>query len=288
MTDRILALVDGSPYAESVCRHAAWAASRLGAGVDLLHVLGRREALVRDLSGALGLGARTALLGEMAGLDAARAKLAQATARALLDDAGAFVEAHSGAPVTRRLRQGDLLDAVAEMEPDTRAVVICKRGIGKRGEAADVARGHLGSNMKRIVRASRLPVLVASRAFRPIARAALAFDASASVARAVGRMVGNPVFEGLDMTLVHAGAETPDMRDRLDRAVRPLADGGLTARAEIVPGELEAVLGVLARDGGIDLLVMGAYGHSRIRSLVVGSTTTAVIAACRVPVLLYR
>ena len=283
MTDRILALVDASPYAESVCRHAAWAAERLGAGVDLLHVLGRREAPAGDLSGALRLGARTALLGELSALDAERARLSQARGRAILDDARALALAQGAAPVAARLRQGDLLDAVAEVEPDTRAVVI-----GKRGEAADFARGHLGSNLERVVRASRLPVLVASRAFRPVGRAVVAFDGSASVERALERMAGNPVFSDLEVVLVHAGAETPGLRARLDGAVARLGAGGIAASGEVVPGEPEAVLGRKVEDEGFDLLVMGAYGHSRIRSLVVGSTTTAMIRACRVPVLLYR
>jgi nucleotide-binding universal stress UspA family protein len=39
---------------------------------------------------------------------------------------------------------------------------------------------------------------------------------------------------------------------------------------------------------GIDLLVMGAYGHSRIRTLIIGSTTTATLRRCPVPVLMFR
>ena len=152
MTDKILALVDGSIYSESVCHHAAWAASRLGAGVDVLHVLGRREAPAGDLSGTLHLGARTALLEELAQLDARRAKLAQARGRAILEDARDIIGADGLAPVTPRLRHGDLLDAVAETEPEIRAIVI-----GKRGEAADFASGHLGSNLERVVRSARVP-----------------------------------------------------------------------------------------------------------------------------------
>ncbi|TZG31610.1 universal stress protein, partial [Halomonas eurihalina] len=38
----------------------------------------------------------------------------------------------------------------------------------------------------------------------------------------------------------------------------------------------------------IDLLVMGAYGHSRIRHLLVGSTTTVMLQRAEVPVLLLR
>jgi nucleotide-binding universal stress UspA family protein len=33
---------------------------------------------------------------------------------------------------------------------------------------------------------------------------------------------------------------------------------------------------------------MGAYGHSRIRTLIIGSTTTEVIRSCLIPVLLFR
>ena len=40
---RILACTDGSIYAASVYDHAAWAALRIGAQVDIVHVLGRRQ-----------------------------------------------------------------------------------------------------------------------------------------------------------------------------------------------------------------------------------------------------
>jgi nucleotide-binding universal stress UspA family protein len=38
----------------------------------------------------------------------------------------------------------------------------------------------------------------------------------------------------------------------------------------------------------IGLLVMGAYGHSRIRNLIIGSTTTEMIRLCKIPVVLFR
>lgn len=284
MTNRILALVDGSTYSESVCHHAAWAASRLGAGVDLLHVLGRREAPTGDLSGALHLGARTALLDELVGFDRARARRAQTEGRALLEDAQRIVERTSTGPVNQRLWQGDLLNVVAEFAVDIRALVI-----GKCGKAADVLPGHSSSNVERISREMRLPILVVPRVFQPITRVIVAFNGSASTERAIERMVGNPVFAGLDVVLVHAGTESPTMRKRLDHAVQRLGMSGIAARGEFNPGgDPEGVLQRKVENEGFDLSVMGAYGHSRIRSLMVGSTTTAMLQASRVPVLLYR
>ena len=283
MTDKILALVDGSIYSESVCHHAAWAASQLGAGVDLLHVLGRREVPIGDLSGALRLGARTALLEELAQLDVQRAKLAQARGRAILEDATAILEKGGVASVNARLRQGELLEAVAVLEPEVSAIVI-----GKRGEAADLASGHLGSNLERMVRSAQVPVLVASRSFRPITKVLVAFDASASAQQAIERMTGNPVFRGLSVTIAHAGEPSRELAARMDEARTKLEVAGLLVASEVVSGEPEAALTLKVEAEGFDLLVMGAYGHSRIRNLIIGSTTTAMIQACRIPVLLYR
>ena len=67
-----------------------------------------------------------------------------------------------------------------------------------------------------------------------------------------------------------------------------LAARGLQASIAIEPGEPEIALERKITAEGFDLLVMGAYGHSRLRNLIIGWTTTAMIRACKVPVLLYR
>jgi len=41
-----------------------------------------------------------------------------------------------------------------------------------------------------------------------------------------------------------------------------------------------------ARELGADLIVMGGYGHSRLRQFVFGGVTRALIAALPVPLLL--
>ena len=53
-------------------------------------------------------------------------------------------------------------------------------------------------------------------------------------------------------------------------------------------GEPEKVISGHVEKHDVDLLVMGAYGHSRIRNLMIGSTTTQMIRSCLVPVLLFR
>lgn len=282
---KIIALVDGSLYTQSVCDHAAWVARRSGAAVELLHVLGRREtaSAPANLSGNITLGARTALLEELSTLDAQRAKLAQKRGRAILDDAKTVLEAAGVAEVTTKLRIGDVVETVTEFESEADMVVV-----GKRGEAADFARLHLGSNLERVVRSCRRPVFVASRAFKSIERFLIAHDGGTSSMKAVDHIARSPLFAGLKCRLLTVGSETEESRKQLEDARAVLKAGGYAVEAAVLPGQPEVVISQVVESEGIDLLVMGAYGHSRIRNLIIGSTTTEMVRSCKIPVVLFR
>lgn len=284
MTEKLIALVDGSIYSKSVCENAAWVAGRTGASVDLIHVLGRREAAgASDLSGSIALGARTALLEELSGLDEQRGRLAQKRGRAILDDAEALLKSAGMEAVQTRLRNGDVLETVSEFEAQADMIVI-----GKRGEAADFAKLHLGSNLERIARAAKKPVFVAARTFRPINRVLVAYDGGVSAMKAVDHIARNSLFSGLDITVLAAGPESPETRKRLVDARATLQAGGHDAKTELASGQPETVITEKVERDGIDLLIMGAYGHSRVRSLIIGSTTTEMIRSCKIPILLFR
>jgi nucleotide-binding universal stress UspA family protein len=281
---KIVALVDGSAYSASVCDHAAWISQRTGAPVELIHVLGRRDApQAADRSGAITLGARTALLQELAELDAQRARLVSHRGRAILEDARIILDKGGVTDITTRLRQGDIVEAVAEIEEGARVLVI-----GKRGEAADFAKGHLGSNLERIVRVARLPVFVAARAFRPVAKVLVAYDGGVSSMKAVDHIARSALFQGLVVHVVSVGTTTAEVTKGLADAQAMLKAAGIDAETQILPGQPEKVLGTHIEQAGFDMLVMGAYGHSRIRSLIIGSTTTEMIRSCKVPVVLIR
>ncbi|SDF27199.1 Nucleotide-binding universal stress protein, UspA family [Salipiger thiooxidans] len=284
--DKILALLDGSEYSESVCHHTAWIAQKLNAGIVAMHVLGRREgAAPTDLSGSLRLGARSALLAELSSLDEQRAKLVQAKGHAILEDAKAILDKDGVPHVERRLRKGDLLEAVQELQPDIRAITI-----GKRGEGHGFASAHLGSNLERIIRASKVPVFVASRTYGAIQKVLVAYDGSASAKIAIERMSGSAIFADLDVTVLCIGQDGGNAKAiaAAAEAVANLQHASITAVARTATGEPGDVLNDLVKAEGFDLLVMGAYGHSRIRQLIIGSTTTTMIQTANIPVLLYR
>ncbi len=281
---KVIALVDGSVYSESVCDHAAWVAKGKGWPVEVLHVIGRRDETTdpRNLSGNIGFGARTALLNELADLDAQTAKLARKRGQAIVEDASARIEAE-GVEVTARLRLGDLVETLREAEAEADLVII-----GKRGEGADFAAKHLGSNMERVVRSSTKPILVASRAFRPVQKLLIAFDGGASARKAVDHLAQSDLFHGLNIHLLTVGPDTTESKRAIEGAAALLKTSGYPVTTEIVDGKPEQLIAERAEAHDFDMLIMGAYGHSRIRNLLIGSTTTEMIRTCKVPVLLFR
>lgn len=278
----LFACIDDSQYTHSVLDHAAWAASCLGIGVELLHVLERHpeRASITDFSGSIGMDASGALLTELAALDEQRAKLAMEQGRRFLDAACAHLVGKGIESVHARLRHGELVD-ILEAESSDRALTV----IGKRGVAADFAKLHLGSNLERVLRSSGQPVLVASRAFQPIERMLVAFDGSASARKLVDMLARSPLAAGLECHVVMAGS--------VDTAHVTWVEGQLQenqakCHVQVIPGDAAEVIPAYVEAHDMHLLAMGAYGHSKIRELLLGSTTTTLIRRCLLPVLVVR
>ncbi len=282
---KIIAVIDGSSYSASVCEHAAWVATRAGAGIEIIHILTRRDPASdpSNLSGSIGLGARSALLSELAELDAQQAKLAQKRGRAILVDAETLISERGVSEVHTRLRNGEIVDTVKDLEDEADLIVM-----GKRGESANFDTLHLGSNLEKVIRSTHKPVMVASREFKAPTRILIAFDGGASALKAVEFISKRPHYNDLPIHLLSVGRDSATERRQLEGAVATLKDGGFSATGENLPGTPESVIAEKVEQEGFDLVIMGAYGHSRIRNLIIGSTTTEMVRSCKVPVLLFR
>jgi len=282
---RLLVVIDGSLYSHSVCDLAAWAALRLDAAVDVVHVLTRRDGADerKDLSGSIGLGARSTLLDELTELDMRRARLAQDHGRAILDDAKTRLLNAGVRSVSTRLRHGEIAETVSAIEATADVVLI-----GKRGEAADFESLHLGSNLERVVRQSHKPVLVASREFNPIQRLMVAYDGGRSVDKVISLMAHSPALQGLDCHLLFVGSNTSTKKHGIEEAAKRLEGVASSVTVDSLPGMPENIIAEQVAERNIDMLLMGAYGHSRIRSLLIGSTTTEMLRSCQIPVFLVR
>ena len=283
--NKVYACIDGLANSASVIDWAAWSALRLEAPLELLHVLERTDRpLITDYSGAIGLGAQEALLDELSELDAQRGKLAQEAGRQLMADARLRAAAAGVERLDVRLRHGELLDTVLEMEPDARLFVL-----GEHYHASGASKIHLDHHVERVIRAVKRPVLVATGApFEAPQRFVIAYDGSPTARKTVETVARSPMLKGLPALLAMACDDTAEARLQLEDARHALAAAGFEVAVELLPGEPEDVLPAFVKALGASLLVMGAYGHSRIRQLIVGSTTTTLLRLSEVPVLILR
>jgi nucleotide-binding universal stress UspA family protein len=284
--NKVYACIDGQSNTLAVIDWAIWSAQRLDVPLEFLHVLERHpeRAAVSDYSGAIGLDAQDSLLQELSEIDARRGKLAQEAGRHLLVAARERATAASLTRLDGRLRHGELVETVLEMEPDARLFVL-----GEHHHGAGTARIHLDHHVERVIRSVKRPVLVATGdQFSAPQRFVMAFDGSATARKTVETVARSPMLAGLPVLVAMAGVETTLARRQLDEARQSLAAAGFDAETALLPGEPEDVLPALVKAQGAALLVMGAYGHSRIRQLIVGSTTTTLLRLSDVPVLILR
>lgn len=282
--EHVLTCIDASGYADSVCDLAAWASKRLQMPVELLHVVQRSDAVSArsDRSGAIGLGVKTSLMEELVEMEAADTKIRVERGRVLLAAAEKRLR-ESGAFDVRTLhRHGGIIETILEREEGARVVIV-----GKRGDSHEFAQDHIGSNIERVVRASTKPVLIASREYTEPRSIVFAYDASPAANRALGRLIESPLFTGMPINIVMADTDNEAHRRALNNAagnLGPERDVSTTLER----GKPEAVIADVVSQTPGAMLVMGAYGHSPIRTLIIGSTTTTMIRTVHAPVLLVR
>jgi nucleotide-binding universal stress UspA family protein len=281
---QVMACIDGSSITLAVCDYAAWASRKMDAPLDFLHVLGRSEyPIPADLSGNIGLGSREHLLQELAELDEKRSRVALEQGRLMLEAAKARAIADGVPNPTSRQRHGELVDTLLEFQGDIRLLVM-----GRQGEQGDSVGEHIGSHLENVVRTLHRPILVIPSDYSEPQRILIAFDGSATTRKAVDMVARSPLFRGLPCHVVMVGADKDEPREQLGWARTHLETAGFDVTAEIRQGEVEAVLCAYRTEHEIDLIVMGAYGHSRIREFLIGSTTTKLVRQSKVSLLLLR
>lgn len=283
--EKVLACVDRSPCAGHVTDYAAWAARRMNAPLELLHVIDRHPEIGSgdDHSGSIGFNAQEMLLTELAERDAQRARDERDQCRLFLH---ALRERAISAGVRNsdmRQRHGELEATLTEQEGGVRLFVL-----GRRGESAETTQRDLGRNVKRVVRALHKPILTVTENFKEPHRVMIAFDGGSVTRRGVEMVAASPLFCGLPVHLLMSGKESRDAPKQLEWAKATLETAGFEVIASLVPGDAERIIARTVREQDIDMLIIGAYAHSPLRSLLFGSKTSDLLRSSKIPTLLLR
>jgi nucleotide-binding universal stress UspA family protein len=212
--------------------------------------------------------------------------LREKKAEVTLGQAAKLIESE-GSPVSliKTNKTGFLVDSLRELEESADMIVL-----GKRGENAKFATEHLGSTMERVARAATKPCFVASREFRPIESVLISYDDALSSRKDVEFVKRSSMFSG---ARIHLVTVSPNERGQehlkvLKEAELYLREAGHPLTCQMLHGDTAPSVIDYVKENEIDMLVMGAYGLTRIRRLIIGSSTTEMLRGCQLPTLLFR
>lgn len=284
--NKVYACIDGRANTTAVIDAAAWAALRLSCPLMLAHVVEPQVGLATglDANAAIGLGAPDVLLQQLSELDAQRTQLAQEAGRRIVSAAQARAAEAGLIQVESVVRTDELSEATQAWQNDARVFVL-----GQNRDTAPRGRRHLDHHIERVVRSvSRTMLVVPVDTFTAPDQIVVAYDGSPTAQRVVERLAASPILTGLPVTLLMVAHDTPDNRATLLTARQKLETEGRHVETLLSPGTPETEILTLLGQRPRSLLAMGAYGHSRIREFIVGSTTTTLLRLSPVPVMVLR
>ncbi len=278
---KILVPVNGSEAAGTALKTALIVGRAQGAHVEALHV----KLSAADAVPLIGEGMSGAFAEELMELTKREADLRALAARQTFDQCRDELDV----PRAEVPMHGEVTTAFIETvgrEDDETA---------HRGRLADlivVARPSAGSDvtadltLNAALYESGRPVLVAPAELRPVIgrRIAVAWNDSAEAARALAGAL--PLLTAADQVWVVTADGGGEGETSCRAAVAYLGYHGIAAETRVVLGARAVGDALLDGCAEADLVVMGAYTHSRLRELILGGTTRYMLEESTLPLLM--
>ncbi len=276
MIKRILVTTDGSESAAIGVRYAVALAERQKASILALHVVDIKlleGPFLRDLSASLGTAPYVNYQGNIAMLLDERGKAALDYVKNLCasKDIPCETELHTGIVPRVIVEKSELADLIV---------------MGRGGEHNDFLEGLIGSTTEAVVRRASTPVLVTGHDTPGRDSFILAYDGSTHAKAALKVGVAIAEQEKRMMHLLVVGDKGANQW--LEEAQEYLQSHEIALDCIQKSGDPGEVITAYARECSAGLIVMGAYGHSKLRELVLGSATSYTINHAPCPVLLVR
>ncbi len=281
----VLVPLDGSETGLSVLEAAYLAGPGGAAHFDVLYA----SADPMDTVPLLGEGMSAAMIEDMIEQAGNEVELREKRAHDFFDD---FVKRHS-IPLSLAPGEGNGASASWIVEQGREDEIIARRGrfadltiVARPGRDSAVS---VGMALNAALFETGRPVLVAPPAPPPAKarRAAVAWNGSAEASRALKAAL--PILESLESVRVLSLDTDKTDASGAGELKAYLAWHGIEADVQTPAPDGRAVGAVLLEacsDFDADLLVMGGYGHSRMRQLILGGVTRHVLEQATLPVLM--
>ena len=279
MFKRILVATDGSAHSDTAFDYAIFFAksckSCLVCGLSVVDVKMLAGPFLHDLGVSIGLGPFDTYQPKVRQMLREKAEAALSTGAERCGAAEIEYEPH-------------LVDGIVSREILARAESCDMLVMGKLGEHASWRSSLLGHTAENVTRACHHPVLVTPEGFVEPTRALIPYDASSHAYDAMHNAGEIAMMMKIPLVVVAAHPDKGEAEEMAKAAERYLLRYEAEVSTIATDSHPEEAILETARDEQCNLIIMGAYGHSRIRELVLGSTTEQVMRRAECPILLHR
>ena len=282
---QILACVDGSALTNAVCDYAAWASEKSGIPLKLLHSINHHQetSVISDFSGKIGLGSKEHLLEEFTDLEQQKSKLKMREGKRILQTATDHIELKGITPTSLQ-RHGDLIEAITDMENSISLLVL-----GLRGQVHANQKSQLGAKLEAVIRSLHHPMLIVNDNFETPENIMLAYDGSKAADKALNMVSTSPIFKGTVCHLACVSNNKTNAAKLLNHATPKLREHeNVEVIAITLKGNAIKMLCDYQQQHNIDLTIMGAFSHTRLHDLILGSITHKMLINAKKPLLLLR
>jgi nucleotide-binding universal stress UspA family protein len=276
MLKRIMVATDGSEAAANGARYAVALARKYTACIQAIHVSDVKlleGPFLQDLSASLGTTPYINYQGNIA-------MILEERGRAALDEVEEACK-EAGIECETTLVTGIIARSIVEHSELADLIIL-----GRGGEHSAWLEGLIGSTTEAVVRRAHQPVLVTAEESPGSERFVMAYDGTSHAKHALKSAATIAKDWGMACHLLTIGPDsTESLLEEARNYLQPFEIDAKYERREGDPGES---IVAFAREVGADMIVMGAYGHSKVREFVVGSTTTYTLSHAHCPVFLHR
>jgi len=277
MIKKILIPTDGSANSFTALKYGIYIARKLDAAVTGLYVLDVnliQGPMLTDISGSVGMPPYDGFF------DVIETSLNEKADFILKN----FQERCQESGINPELKRtiGKINQTIIEEAQNADLILMAKKGEHfhlKEG-------GLLGSVAEAVVRNSGKPVLITPETFLEIESMGLAYDGSDPAAKALKLSLELSEQAVWPLTVV---VISPDAQKSaaLSTEIEDIVEAQSADCAVIIlQGKEGEEIIKFIKEGSVELMVMGAYGHNRLRELLLGSTTSFVLRKSHIPVLL--
>lgn len=278
MIKSILIPTDGSAGSQTALDFGIYFASLFRAEITGLYVIDIRALegpFLSDISGSLGFTPFQNYFPKFQ-------KILEDRGNVILDDFKNRCSEKSFQPKLKRM-SGVIANVIADEAKRVDLVVIAQRG-----EHEQWSTGLLGSTTDSVVRKSPRPVLVTPNEFREVKNVLVAYDGSTEANRALKTACEHFADKDIQFRVVCVTSDEVKynkLSGEVDEFVSPYK---LTYEIQNLKGDAAKEILNYSDQADTDLIIMGAFSHSRLRDLILGGTTAFIIRNASIPVLLER